>query len=172
MAIRNEEQSDTIIKTAKELGVTISSVQARVIADTLFPEDTIHESNLIKHAERELALAGISTSKDDFSKKITADVLELMRVFSAQDHTHDSAEMVRNIFLQLASWEVITPITDDPYEWVDVTEEMGSKETVHQNLRGPAHFSRDGGKTWKRMDTEVEGTSKKHDAKEETETTE
>lgn len=120
------------------------------------------KSNLIKHAERELSLAGISTSKDDFSRKTTADVMELMQLFSKQKHTQESAEMVRNIFLQLASWEVLTPITDDPKEWRDVTKEMGSEVQVWQNLRGPAHFSQDGGKTWKRMDTEMTGVSKPH----------
>lgn len=114
-------------------------------------------SNLIKHAEREIDIAGLKDSDADYGGKIAEAVLELIHTFSDQGHSGGSAAITLNIFMQLASWEILTPPTDDPDEWESVSKEMGTP--MWQNKRGSSYFSTDGGKTWKHLKTGNSGRS-------------
>ena len=118
------------------------------MADTPHKEE--QDSPLIAHAKRELALAGIDKADSDYGGALATAALDLIRTFAGQRHSGASAEMVKQIFLQLASFEVLTPLTNSPEEWRSVSKEMG--EPMWQNVRGPAYLSRDGGKTWFRAD--------------------
>jgi len=117
-------------------------------------------SSLVKHAQKELELAGLF-GEDDFYKGATGKaVMQLMKVFSKQCHSGTSASIVVSLFKKLASWKTISPLTGEDSEWNDVGND------IHQNNRcsnvfkskdrfnGKPYtldgrvFSNDGGKTW------------------------
>lgn len=102
-------------------------------------------SNLIIHAERELKLAGLFDKDSDYKGALGGAVMELVKVYAKQAHSGASASMVRGLFVQVANFENLTPITPDPEEWQNVAGMSGVP--MWQNKRNPAYFSDDGGKT-------------------------
>ena len=86
------------------------------------------ESNLVKHAERELKLAGIhqkDADKDaDYDGALYDDVMELVRVFSNQGHSGASAMRTLQLFNIVASYENLMPLTGEDNEWVEVSENL------------------------------------------------
>jgi hypothetical protein len=118
------------------------------------------ESNLVDHAIRELELAGMITkeaNEDDiegsYNNLVSKSVIELIRLMSSQGHSGLSASMVTHIFDLLSKYKTLTPISDNPKEWNDVSDMMGD-EPCWQNNRDPSYFSTDGGKTWYSVDDE------------------
>jgi hypothetical protein len=99
-------------------------------------------SNLVKHAKDELKRAGLFDKDSDYSGMMGDAVLELITVFSKQGHSGMSASMTRYIFNKLSGFEPITPLTNDPKEWMEVGEKMW------QSKRNPSCFSTDEGKTY------------------------
>lgn len=118
-------------------------------------------TELYKHAVRELNIAGITKEDSDLSGAIQDCVLKLVAHFIKQRHSEQSGELVKQIFIQLVSHEILTPLTDNPDEWESVSKEFGTP--MWQSLRSPAYFSKDGGKTWFHAKTNKIGTSVKHD---------
>lgn len=98
-------------------------------------------SNLIDHATRELKLSGVD--EDIYGDMTSKAVLELLEVFSNQGHSGASAGLVISLFTKLARFENLTPLTDDPEDWVHVGP------TMWQNRRNGAAFSDNGGKTYR-----------------------
>lgn len=100
-------------------------------------------SNLVIHARRELDRIGIkSEDKDGPDEWMRKNLLELVQVFADQGHSGFSASYVIEILPSLLNFKPLTPITDDPTEWMDVTDHMW------QNVRNTEAFSTDGGKTY------------------------
>jgi hypothetical protein len=103
-------------------------------------EDT--ESNLVIHARQELELLGNGPEINDH-------VLEIVKIFSRAGHSGSSAFYTIHILEQLLSFKNLTPLTDNPDEWIHVAEETwGSPGGVWQNRRNGEAFSNDGGKTY------------------------
>lgn len=100
-------------------------------------EETImtEESNLVAHARHELNLIGNGPMIDDH-------VLEIVKIFSEQGHSGYSAMYTANLINKLLNFENLTPLTNNPDEWVEVVDELW------QNKRNSAAFSKDGGKTY------------------------
>jgi len=73
-------------------------------------------SHFIEHAERELALYG---SEGLYGEDTGKAVMELVRIFDGQHHSGGSAMVVSQIFMKLAGYGILTPITDEPDQWVD-----------------------------------------------------
>ncbi len=111
-------------------------------------------SNLIEHAKRELSLAGLDKPDSDYNGMIATAVLELVAVFAAQGHSGFSARMTRDVFDRLASFKPLTPVTDNPSEWVDVSAMSGPDGPCWQNVRHSSCFSNDGGKTYYDIDAD------------------
>ena len=93
-----------------------------------------NESNLIKHARKELQIARLFDKDSDYNGEIANAVMELMEVFSRQGHSGHSASMVNRLFGKLADYKTITPLTGKNDEWVEVGE------NVYQNNRNSAVF--------------------------------
>lgn len=110
----------------------------------------ILRENLVQHAERELKLAGLDDPESDYGGLLYKAVIELIKKFSKQGHSGYSAGMVRQLFNKLSNYETLTPVTDDPEEWGDVSDISDMK--LWQNKRDPRYFSEDGGKTWWNVD--------------------
>jgi hypothetical protein len=79
-------------------------------------------SGLVKHAKRELELAGFLDENGIYDGDVGESVIELMRVFSKQGHSGLSAPIVSSLFNKLASYEPLNPITGNDDEWGDVSE--------------------------------------------------
>lgn len=101
------------------------------------------DSNLVRHAERELRLAGLFDEDSDYNGMLGAATLDIVRVFADQGHSGYSAALVTDLTSRLMRFEPLTPLTSDPAEWMEVTDGLW------QSRREPRAFSHDGGQTWK-----------------------
>lgn len=99
-------------------------------------------SNLVDHAKRELALAG---NDDDFNQSI----IKAVKAFSSFGHSGGSASIAIPMLNDLLNYRNLTPLTDDPDEWMHVAEDVwGEAGGIWQSRRNPEAFSRDGGKSY------------------------
>jgi hypothetical protein len=101
-------------------------------------------SNLVNHARRELELIG----EDE---ETIAGYLGVIRAFARAGHSGGSAMVAIPVINQLLQFKNLSPLTDDPDEWVHHSPEVwGSKDGngIWQNSRNPAAFSSDEGKTY------------------------
>lgn len=123
--------------------MTVSTT--RVVTD-----ERDEHSNLIKHAKRELSVAGVEAEFADA-------LLDMVRIFASGGHSGGSASACTWILDRLLTFKPLTPISDDPAEWNDVSDFAG--RPLWQNVRDHSVFSTDGGKTEYSVDgTAVDGT--------------
>lgn len=94
--------------------------------------------SLIEYAQKELELAGAFDS-DDYDGELGRAVMELIRVFSGQEHSGMSASLVLAGFMRLASFTPWSPLTGDDDEWLDRSECEGGR-VAYQNTRCPYVF--------------------------------
>lgn len=92
-------------------------------------------SNLIKHAQRELEIAGMFDEDSDYSGMAGKDILELIEVFASQGHSGASASIVRQLFNKLADFQPLCPLTFKDEEW-------GTGADQFQNNRNTAVFKK------------------------------
>lgn len=107
-------------------------------------------SNLVKHAENELKLAGMFDKDSDYDGMLGKAVLDLVKVFAKQGHSGFSAHQTLRIFNEVARYKPLSPIGASKDEWMNVSEMSGAE--MWQNRRRSTTFSRDGGKTWYDID--------------------
>ena len=106
-------------------------------------------AGLADHAKKELQLAGLFNKDSDYDGMIGKAVMELCKCFAGQGHSGFSANWVLDLFRRLGKYEPLTPITDSPDQWQDVSEMGGgSKKKMWQCRRDPKLFSEDGGKSY------------------------
>ena len=74
--------------------------------------------NLIEHAKRELDLAGYDLTKDDYMNNCAKNVMELIKVFSKENHSGLSAQITLSLFNKLVNYKNLTPLTNNPEEWI------------------------------------------------------
>lgn len=98
-------------------------------------------SNLTDHAHRELTLAGWLSDDDEQSGVA---LLNAVRAFSQGGWSGGSAPFGIAILSDLLQFKALTPLTDDPAEWQEV-----SLTGDWQSRRRPDAFSEDGGKTYR-----------------------
>jgi len=103
-------------------------------------------SNLEKHAESEMRLAGLYDTDADYGGMVPDAVMELVKIHSAQGHSGMSQGLVLSIFNCVVNYKTLTPLNDNPATWVEVSDGMW------QSNRRPDAFSKDGGKTWYCLD--------------------
>jgi hypothetical protein len=110
-------------------------------------------SNLVKRAERELRAAGMYDDNADYGPNgvIANHVLELIKVLASGGHSGGSHFLTMELFDKLARFQALTPLTDNPEEWMDHTALSGNNPTF-QNKRQGTCFSTDGGKTYYDLD--------------------
>lgn len=96
----------------------------------------------IIHVRDELDRGKWLDPNGEFKGKVGEAVLELASLFDKQKHSGMAATAVTNLLTRLAAWENLTPLTDDPAEWEEVTT------NVWVSRRNPNAVSRDKGKTY------------------------
>lgn len=102
--------------------------------------------DLLEHAEDELRRGGYFEPDSDYGPRLAECVLATLRAFSSYGHSGGSVEAARDLFVHLANYGTLAPITSDPAEWLDRSEMSGYP--LWQNVRDSTAFSEDGGKTW------------------------
>jgi len=80
------------------------------------------QMSLITHARKELKLAGLFKKDSDYEGATAKAVMELVRLFSSQDHSGASAKLVINLFEKVASYKTLTPISGKDEEWNDMCD--------------------------------------------------
>lgn len=100
------------------------------------------ESTLIWHARNELKYL-------DEESDIVEAYLSILRIFSSMEHSGSSATAFIWTLFRLMTFQNLTPLTDNPEEWMHHTSEQpGEPGGVWQNIRNGEAFSDDGGKTY------------------------
>ena len=101
-------------------------------------------SNYLNHAMLEFKAAGWlnddSSFKDEMQELICKHVLELLDVFKGEGHSGSSAPYAINLFSKLASFEPISPLTGEDWEWTDVCDYFTGGVSAMQNKRCSAVF--------------------------------
>lgn len=92
------------------------------------------QSNLVRHAIKELKLAGYDKDACGPNKWMYDQVIELLTVFASHGHSGHSAPYAINLFIKLANWETISPLTFADNEWVEIST------NVWQNKRKSSFF--------------------------------
>lgn len=123
------------------------------------------ENTFLERVKYEVEFVGLLDKDSDYEGGIGRAVIELAETFSKQGHSGFSASYVGSIFYALIQDKALTPLTNEPEEWEDVSATMYSPEQIAagqkmwQNKRDLAAFSRDGGKTWENMRDNTKGAS-------------
>lgn len=107
----------------------------------------------------ELKRAGLFGSDSDYGGMIGEAVKELLLTFQKQGHSGSSAQITAHLFYKLIKGEPLSPLTNDPSEWMEVTDNILQSRRVSNvfidkdksdkpyTLDGKA-FSDDGGVTY------------------------
>lgn len=98
------------------------------------------KSNLVLHAERELAKS-LSLNADEMDRLMAEQVIELLTVFSKHGHSGWSAPYAISMFSKLAKYEPLGPLTGEDDEWQNIS--YGNKDTdydTYQNTRASHVF--------------------------------
>ena len=110
------------------------------------------KSPLVDHAQKELELTGMFDKDSNYQGETGKAVMELIKLFSKQNHSGMSASICLEIFNVVARFKNLAPITSDPDDWNDVSSLTVRKEKTWQCKRDSALFSKDGGKTYYSID--------------------
>lgn len=99
-------------------------------------------SNLVAHARRELTLLGEEPD-------IIDEYIRVIQAFADMGHSGGSAEIAIPVINSLLMFKNITPLTDDPEEWMEIDKNMfDGVSTLWQSRRRSDAFSTNGGKTY------------------------
>lgn len=121
--------------------------------DAVHRWDTIHksvmnvidsppQSNLVDHARVELVKMGEDSDVIEW-------YLRTIQAFASYGHSGGSASVAIPVLNELLQFKNITPLTDDPDEWIHHGEDMwGEAGGIWQNKRNSEAFSQDAGKTY------------------------
>lgn len=91
--------------------------------------------SLVEHAKKELALLD---NDEDFNNAI----IKAVEAFASYGHSGGSASYAIPILNDLLQFKNITPLTDDPKEWMEVGD------GTWQSTRCSEAFSHDAGKSY------------------------
>lgn len=109
------------------------------------------ESPTVGHARRELELVGEDTDVIEW-------YLKTVSAFMSFGHSGGSFFATLPVLNRLLKKENLTPLTNDPDEWIHHEAEMWDGKTgIWQNKRNPRMFSSDEGKTYIDVDNPDDG---------------
>ena len=125
------------------------------------PEDT---SQLEYFAVNELQRIGVEPD-------VIRMMVDVIRAFSQYPHSGGSAEACIPLLTKLLSFQPLSPLTDDPGEWMAIEDEVVNDpekniqytvDVCWQSRRNPEAFSTDGGKTHYILSETVDGVRTIH----------
>lgn len=97
--------------------------------------------SLVEHARRELELLG----EDEWMKE---GMLKTIAAFAEMGHSGGSASIAIPMLNDLLQHKNLTPLTNDPAEWIDQSSLTADGNHLWQSNRNYEAFSLDGGKTY------------------------
>lgn len=97
----------------------------------------------VEHARRELQLAGITDEDPAYAAAVVAAVAVLQALIAREQR---AADEVAQQLGTLLGYGTLTPLTDEPSEWLDRSRQMG--RLLWQSARNPYAYSDDGGRTY------------------------
>lgn len=103
---------------------------------------------LIQHAEEEMRRAGLFDKDSDYGGMVAEAVMKMVKCLADEGHSGMSHDLTMEVFNRVANFKTLTPLTNDPAEWHDVTSYGNPDVPMWQSLRDPSMFSNDGGKTY------------------------
>lgn len=114
-------------------------------------------SNLVNHARTELELIG---EEPEFIEGY----LKVIQAFVDMRHSGGSASVAIPTLNALLQFKNLKPLTDDPGEWNNVSEQSGYE--MWQSRRNSEAFSDDGGKTYWLLSEGAHGANRapRHDS--------
>lgn len=115
---------------------TIHAAVMRVV-----DEKPVSESNLVNHARREMELVGEDPEWIE-------GILKVIQAFADMGHSGGSASFAIPLINALLQFKNLSPLTDDPEEWMHISEDIATNDNTWQNRRNSEAFSNDGGKTY------------------------
>lgn len=118
VANREKEIAEEVEKKNEKLPYTPDCTGEQIIYNE-------NHMSLIKHAERELRLAGFFDKDSDYEGALGKAVMELIKVFSKQGHSGFSANRVVSLFEKVARYENLLPLTGEDSEWNDISDLNG-----------------------------------------------
>ena len=115
-------------------------------------------SNSVDYAKEELKRIGMIDSGEPYNDWASKAILDLIELFSSQNHSGFSAPYVINAFSRLAMFKPLTPLTGEDDEWRELTPVgfqnkrysavfKDSKDGTAYNIEGKV-FTDNGGETW------------------------
>ena len=102
---------------------------------------------LLEHAKRELELVGLFDDDSDYDGMIGHAVMKMVEVFSGEGHSGFSAMMTLDVFCRVAKFKTLTPLTNDPDEWMEISD-----DGELQSTRCSSCFSNDNLQTYYDID--------------------
>jgi len=96
-------------------------------------------SNLIKHAEKELDLLGM-TGGDEYESAMRKHILHMVKEFADEGHSGFSAQYAIQILTRLMHFRPLTPLTGEDSEWNDVASYGDGTIMRWQNNRHSSVF--------------------------------
>ena len=111
-------------------------------------------SKLLEHARSELKLAGYDIdapdkeefeSDEDYGNACAKNAYKMLEIFASEGHSGFSAQATLLLFNRLANFKNITPLTNNPDEWLEVS--CGDVKS-YQSKRCASCFSDDNLKTY------------------------
>ena len=101
--------------------------------------------HLTDYARRELEIIGEEP-------EIIDKLVSMIDIFASMGHSGTSAMHFAFVVRKLLSYEPLSELTDDPSEWNHIDSETAGCDDLWQSTRCPSAFSRNGGKTYYRID--------------------
>lgn len=101
-------------------------------------KDDLEDSNLMAHARRELALI-------HEEETVVKGYLDMIAIFVKMGHSGGSASVFIPTLSALLQFKNLSPLTNDPDEWMYVGSNTGESQGIWQSKRNPEAFSPDGG---------------------------
>lgn len=90
----------------------------------------INNSNICKHAIKELKLAGYGNGEDGPNNWMYQQVIEAVAVFASHGNSGGSAPFEINLVQKLCNWDIISPLRFTNDEWMQI-----SNDGTCQNIR-------------------------------------
>lgn len=97
---------------------------------------------LMEHAERELKALDFYTSDDEVIKQLKEDIIDLITVFTFQNHNKESAFIVSSMFNDLVNMKRLCSLQGTEEEWEDISSTNDGKP-LFQNKRHSTVFKND-----------------------------
>lgn len=105
----------------------------------------IRESNICKHAIKELKLAGYGNGEGGPNGWMYQQVIEAIAVFASHGNSGGSAPWEINLVQKLCDWDIISPLrfTDDEWSQIssDGTCQNRRKSNVFKEPNGSIHYN-------------------------------